>query len=146
MKKSLILLALPVMLLLTSSFSVSSDHSDKPKKEAKKSVKRCGPTIIVYSTGVATNWLQLIYVPDGTTYTVTNPTFPYTFPANLYNGDYIINVGISAYPSSGVAYVGMNNNSGEFCQQIVNKTGSITFTANYCIPAVDIRITPFVCR
>lgn len=153
MKKSLILLALPVMLLLSSSFSLPNDHANKPKKETKKTVKRCGPTIIVYSTGVSTNWIQLIYVPDGTTYTVANPTFPYTFPANLYNGDYIINVGISAYPSNGVAYVGITNaNSGDDCRQIVNKYVSIPFTANTCnsvppySPPVEIRVTPFMCR
>lgn len=147
MKKSLILLALPVMLLLNSSFNVLNDHSSK---STKNSVKRCGPTIIVYSTGVTTNWIQLIYVPDGTTYTVTNPVFPYTFPQNLYNGDYIINIGIS---STGVAYAGVTNaNSGDDCRQIINKYVSIPFTANTCnsvppfSPPVEIRITPSICR
>ncbi|SEW41586.1 hypothetical protein [Chitinophaga arvensicola] len=143
MKKSLILLALPVMLLLGSSFNILNDHSGK---SSKKTVKRCGPTIVVYSTGISTNWLQLIYVPNGTTYTVTNPVFPYTFPGNLSNGDYIINVGISAYPSTGVAYAGMNGPAGEFCKPIINKTASISFTGNVCTPAIEVRITPFVCR
>lgn len=149
MKRSLILLALPVILLLNSSFSVLNDYPGKSKEETRNSVKRCGPTIIVYSTGVSTNWLQLI-TPDGTVYTVTNPVFPYTFPQNLYNGNYTINIGIT---STGVAYAGVTNaDSGDDCQQIINKYVSIPFTANTCNsvppinPPVEIRITPFMCR
>ncbi|NLR80785.1 hypothetical protein [Chitinophaga eiseniae] len=140
MKKYSFLSALLLLLLTASSFGLPGTPPKKEKKGAHPTARRCGPIITVtkQSSAVVSS-IQLVYVPTGYTYSVSNPTFPYAFPQSG-NGDYVIKIWFSSVPAQG-AYVGAN----DLCAPAVNKYAQLAFTAAACEMPFYVNITNYQC-